>query len=124
MHVTKVPFLLALSLSLSLSLSNIHNVGTRVCNGLFHNNNFLIAFSGVKSHTLLMIDRWKRFGAKIVRGLLLHTLGFEARENMFVVECPGSKELLSNWEKVPGAAGHQTLHRVTKNLISWSWNIP
>ena len=83
----------------TLSLSNIHNVGPRVCSGLFHNNNFLIAFSGVKTHNLpclLRIDRWKRFGATIVRGLLLHTLGFEARGNMFVVEGPGSKELLSN----------------------------
>ena len=83
----------------SLSFSNIHNVGPRVCSGLFHNNNFLIAFSGVKTHNLpclLRIDRWKRFGATIVRGLLLHTLGFEARGNMFVVEGPGNKELLSN----------------------------
>ena len=39
------------------------------------------------------------FGATIVRGLLLHTLGFEARGNIFVAEGPGSKELLSNWEK-------------------------
>ena len=36
--------------TLSLSPSNIHNVGPRVCGGLFHKNNFLIAFSGVKSH--------------------------------------------------------------------------
>ena len=83
----------------TLSLSNIHKVGPRVWSGLFHNNNFLISFSGVKSHNLLRIERWKRFGATIVRGLLLHTLGFEARGNMFVVEGPGSKELLSNWGK-------------------------
>ena len=78
----------------------------------------------MKSQNLLRIEQWERSGATIVRGLLRHTLGFEAPENMFVVEGPGSKELLSNWKKVPGAAGHQTLHRGTKNLISWSWNIP
>ena len=89
----------AVSAVLSLSLSNIHNVGPRVRSGLFHNNNFLISFSGVKTHNLpclLRIERWERFRATIVRGLLLHTLGFEARGNMFVVEGPGSKELLSN----------------------------
>ena len=37
---------------------------------------------------------------------------------MFVVEGPGNKELLSNWKKVPGV--HQTLHKETKNLISWN----
>ena len=42
--------------------------------------------------------------------------------NMFVVEGPGSKELLSNWKRAPGAGGHQMLHSATKNLITW--NIP
>ena len=53
----------------------------------------------MKSQNLLRIERLKRFGTTIVRGLLLHTLGFEGRENMFVVEVLGSKELLSDWEK-------------------------
>ena len=42
---------------------------------------------------------------------------------MFVVKGPGSKELLTrNWKKAPRPVRHQTLHRETKNLISW--NIP
>ena len=55
-----------------------------------------MAFAGLKSYNLLRIERWKPFGATIVRGLLLHTLGFEARENMFVVEGAGRKELRSD----------------------------
>ena len=104
-----------------LSLSNIYNVGLRVYSGLFNNTNFFIAFAGRKSHNLLRIEKWKRFDATIVKDLL-HTLGFEARGNVFVVEGLGSKERLRNWKKAPGAAGHQTLHRETKNSISR--NIP
>ena len=78
-----------------LSLSNVRDVGPWVCSRLFHNTNFLITFAGLKSRNLLRIERWKRFGTMIVKGLLLHTLGFEVRGNMFVVEGPGSKELLN-----------------------------
>ena len=67
-----------------LSPSNVHNVGPRVCSGLFHN--FLITFPGLKSYNLLRIERWKRFGTTIVKDLLLHTVEFEVRGNMFVVE--------------------------------------
>ena len=79
--------------------------------------------AGLKSHNLLRIERWKRFGTTVLKDLLLHTLRFESQGNMFVVKGPGSKELLTrNWKKAPRAVRHQTLHRGTNNLISW--NIP
>lgn len=66
------------------SLSNVHNVGPQVCSGLFHNTTFLINFAGLRSQNLLRIERCKRFGTTIAKGLLLHMLGFELRGNMLL----------------------------------------
>ena len=50
---------------------SFHNVGSWLSGGSFNNANFLVTFVGLKSHNLLWIERWKRFGMLIVVGLLL-----------------------------------------------------
>ena len=70
----------------------------------------------MKSHNLLRIERWKRFGTTVLKDFLLHTLRFESQGNMFVVKGPASKELLTrNWksgETSNVAQGNQELDLV------------
>jgi len=54
--------------------SSFHNVGSWLFSGSFDNANFLVTFVGLKSHNLLWIERWKRFGMMMIVGLLLLAL--------------------------------------------------